>query len=114
MTNKTKIEFHEEASVWRVNLTEQGTKVFLQAGGTQFFSTWTFEARVHKKRGRTERELCAQIRRAGIRSIYEKCRKEDIRLDRSKFSELENHEFLTCSLWRNHPTESVFSIEEEK
>lgn len=95
MTNTIQ-DFCDEPSVWCVTITHQGQSKFKDVTGKSLPLYWGFLIQVPGQKGRTQRELCEQVRCAGVEEIARQCRKDRLPVSLDELAPLENHDMLDC------------------
>jgi|GEM_PF-5249232 hypothetical protein len=93
---KTIQYFCDEPSAWSVTLTNQGQSEFKEIAGNSQLLYWCFLIQVPEQKGRTQRELCEQVRRAAVEEIARQCRKDGLSASLDELTLLETHDMLDC------------------
>lgn len=93
---KTIQDFCDEPSSWKVMLTNQGQPIFKEITGNSLLPYWCFLIHVPEQQGRTQHELCEQVRYAGVEEIARQCHKDNLAVSLERLALLETHDALNC------------------
>ena len=94
MENETIIT---EAQSWAIRFKREAALKFIELGGTDQLSRWSFVVSVPENLNRTESELVNEVRSLGVQKIYEGCQKDGITIPLSDLQQFNNHESLEAT-----------------
>lgn len=86
-----------EAQTWAVRFIGNAAEKFVELGGTDQLSRWSFIVNVQENTERTESELVDEVRSLGVTKIHEDCKRDGIEIPLSVLQQFNNHESLEAT-----------------
>lgn len=93
---KTTQAFCNKASFWIMTLTHPGQANFREICGDSPLVSQPFIVQLPEQEGRTERELCEKVRRAGVQEIAKQSHKSGLAVSLNELAQLETFNALRC------------------